>query len=101
MKLSRDTVVLAAIIAIVSALGGVWLGSTASLAAPLEQVSSDALTPKPINGAHADIEQLLSKLGCRVGEFVVLSAVRDESLGRRFYRIRVSTAQVSRLFDQV
>jgi hypothetical protein len=84
-------------------VGGLWVGSTVSLARPLDPVNiTDAglVAPTPIKGAREDIKGLLKQLGY-AGDFQMIAAVKDESLGRRYYHIRVKPQQQSELRAQL
>ena len=88
----RDLFILCVCLCVMSGFAGLWIGSTETLAAPLEPVMTDD-TPRPIPGGDQDVRSFFTSLGY-TGTFNVLAALRDEALGRRYYHVRVAPQNV-------
>ena len=95
--MKRDNLILAAAVAAIGGFGWMWVGSTTTLAAPLEPVTLETI--EAIKYAKQDVAAFFKTLGY-TGEFTVLSATRDESLNRRYYRVRVGAENIVTLRQQ-
>jgi hypothetical protein len=93
--MKRDIVTLCACLCALSAVAGLWLGSTATLAKPLEPVMVDD-APRAIPTGAEDVRAFFRQSGY-TGTFSVAVALRDEALGRRYYHCRVAPEQVDAL----
>ena len=95
--LTKDNIMLCACLCAISAFGGMWLGSNATLAKPLDRVSVEETgfaAPTPIEGGDEDVSRFLSTHQCYT-KFKLVNAVKDESLGRRYYHVKIAPADVA------
>ena len=98
--MKRDFVILCVCASALTGFGGLWLGATASIGAPLEAVAYATEPPKTLPGGREDVTQFFKTLEY-TGGFDLVQAVRDESLGRRYYHLKVPAANVDGLQRQV
>ena len=92
--MSRTLFILLVTLSIVCSAMGFWMGASAVRAAPIRQLPHDS--PDPIPNAADDVGRFFHANGFD-GNFKFMAAVRDESLNRRYYRVRVSPDQIAEL----
>lgn len=71
---------------LVACLAGVWMSSTSAIAAPVESLVDQ--TPQAISGGTEDMRDFFNKMGFKE-TFRVMASLRDEALGRRYYRVKI------------
>jgi hypothetical protein len=75
---------------------GAWLGASTMAAPPPQPPVYPDEVPDPIADGSGDIERFFRACGF-TKPFKLMTAVRDETLGRRYYRIRVGVDAVGTL----
>jgi hypothetical protein len=93
--MAGKAVIFAFLMAVAACLGGVWMTSTISVAVPLiePKAESDA---EPIRDGAQDVAQFFKTYEF-TGGFKLMATVRDESLSRRYYRVKLEADVIPEL----
>ncbi len=101
--MSQRLFILCACLCLLCGAGGLWVGASAVFAATPEQQQA-ALppdeTPDPIANGSEDVERFFHTYGFNA-RFKFLAGWRDESLGRRYYRVRIGVDRVGQLRERL
>ena len=91
-------IILGLLICSVGCIGGLWMGTTLTLAAPLENLPDQ--TPQAICGGTEDMRVFFKSMGFD-RDFRVIATLHDEVLERRYYRVKIEPALVAPLRQQL
>src|SRR5438874_154722 len=85
--MSQRLFILCAMLCLLCGAGGLWLGASVVMASPAANAVPDE-TPDPIANGSDAVARFFRANGFE-GNFKLMAALRDESLGRRYSRVRV------------
>jgi hypothetical protein len=93
-------VVIAVFISAVSVLGGMWISASAALARPLLDPAGGVERPQLITHGNEDVNEFFKAMGYK-GDFQLITAVRDGTLSRRYYQVRVNPNDLGAVHDSI
>jgi hypothetical protein len=93
------SVIFGVLLGIFACLGGVWMSATIIVGAPLIEPKSDD-APEPIGDGADDVAGFFKMYGF-TGGFKLMAAVRDETLSRRYYRVKLEAEVIPELRERL
>src|SRR4051812_14259179 len=83
-------------LAFVIVVTGAWLGASTMAAPPPQPPLFPDEVPEPIADGTGDMQRFFHAFGF-TAPFKLMTAVRDQTLGRRYYRVRIGPETVGTL----